>query len=94
MFTGIIETQGIVDSVKKNGKNLELTILSSISDNLRVDQSVSHDGVCLTITSKNTTSHKVTLVNETIKKSNFSRIKKGSKINRFRGLVFPEIVSF
>ena len=54
MFTGIIETQGIVDSVKKNGKNLELTILSSISDNLRVDQSVSHDGVCLTITSKNT----------------------------------------
>ena len=68
MFTGIIETQGIVDSVKKNGKNLELTILSSISDNLRVDQSVSHDGVCLTITSKNSTSHQVTLVNETIKK--------------------------
>ena len=56
MFTGIIETQGIVDSAQKNGKNLDLTISSSISDKLSVDQSVSHDGVCLTITSKNSTS--------------------------------------
>ena len=92
MFTGIIETQGIVDSIQKNGKNLDLTILSSISDKLSVDQSVSHDGVCLTITSKNSTSHQVTLVNETIKKSNFSRIKKGSKINLERCMKINDLI--
>ena len=87
MFTGIIETIGIVDSISKRGNNLDITILSSISKDLQPDKSVSHNGVCLTITKSNKTSHSVTLVNETLNKSNFLTIKKGSIINLERSLL-------
>ena len=53
MFTGIIETIGVVDSISKRGNNLDITILSSISKDLQPDKSVSHNGVCLTITKSN-----------------------------------------
>ena len=87
MFTGIIETIGIVDSISKRGNNLDITIMSSISKDLQPDKSVSHNGVCLTITKSNKTSHSVTLVNETLNKSNFLTIKKGSIINLERSLL-------
>ena len=53
MFTGIIETTGLVEAITKNKNNLDLIISSSISNNLRIDESLSHNGVCLTITDSN-----------------------------------------
>ena len=90
MFTGIIETIGILDSISKRGNNLDITIMSSISKDLQPDKSVSHNGVCLTITKSNKTAHSATLVNETLNKSNFLTIKKGSIINLERSLLVTD----
>ena len=86
MFTGIIETIGIVESLDSEGNNINLLVSSSISKDLEVDQSVSHDGVCLTVTKKSEKSHNVTLVNETIKKSKFSDLRIGSELNLERSM--------
>tara|TARA_B100000686_G_scaffold21218_1_gene19370 strand:- start:1688 stop:2272 length:585 start_codon:yes stop_codon:yes gene_type:complete len=86
MFTGIIETIGIVESLDSEGNNINLLVSSSISKDLEVDQSVSHDGVCLTVTNKSEKSHNVTLVNETIKKSKFSDLRIGSELNLERSM--------
>ena len=86
MFTGIIETIGIVESLDREGNNINLLVSSSISKDLEVDQSVSHDGVCLTVTKKSEKSHNVTLVNETIKKSKFSDLRIGSELNLERSM--------
>ena len=63
-----------------------MEILSPISGELRVDESISHNGVCLTVTEFNSKSHKVTLVDETLKKSNFSNVKVGSLLNLERSM--------
>ena len=86
MFTGIIETIGTVESLDNEGNNINLLVSSSISKDLEVDQSVSHDGVCLTVTNKSEKSHNVTLVNETIKKSKFSDLRIGSELNLERSM--------
>lgn len=86
MFTGIIESVGEIKSIVQNQKNIDMEISSSISGNLRVDESVSHNGVCLTVTEFNSQSHKVTLVDETLKKSNFSKVKLGSHLNLERSM--------
>jgi riboflavin synthase len=86
MFTGIIESIGTVEKFDKNGKNIELTISSSLSSKLRIDESLSHNGVCLTVTSCNEDVYSVTIIDESLKKSNFSKIKIGSKINLERSL--------
>ena len=66
MFTGIIETTGKVISLQKEGSNLHITIQSSISDQLSIDQSVSHNGVCLTVVKTAGNSHMVTAIQETL----------------------------
>ena len=86
MFTGIIESVGEIKSIVQNKKNIDIEILSSISRELSVDESVSHNGVCLTVTEYNSEFHKVTLVDETLKRSNFSEIKVGSLINLERSM--------
>ena len=86
MFTGIIESVGEIKSIVQNQKNIDMEISSSISGKLRVDESVSHNGVCLTVTEFNSQSHKVTLVDETLKKSNFSKVKVGSHLNLERSM--------
>lgn len=88
MFTGIIEETGIVKSLKKDKENLSIEIQSKLSSQLKVDQSVSHNGVCLTITKKTKQSHFVTAVKETLEKSNLRHLKKGSIINLERSLLF------
>ena len=75
MFTGIVETTGVIEDLNYDNENLNLTIQSSISRDLRVDESVSHDGVCLTVTHNSEKFHKTTLVPETIKKSRFSDLE-------------------
>ena len=86
MFTGIIESVGEIKSIVQNQKNIDMEISSSISGKLSVDESISHNGVCLTVTEFNSQSHKVTLVDETLKKSNFSKVKLGSHLNLERSM--------
>ncbi len=88
MFTGIIEAKGIVKSVTHDLTNLILTIESPISNEFKIDQSVSHNGVCLTVDqlpSKN--QHRCTLIHETLMKTNFGQIKVGDQINLERSLL-------
>ena len=87
MFTGIIESTAAVEKVDKKGKNIELKLSSSLSSKLRVDESLSHNGVCLTVTSCDENFYCVTIVDESLKKSNFSNIKVGSEVNLERSLV-------
>ena len=87
MFTGIIESVAVVENVVKKGKNIELKLSSNLSSKLRVDESLSHNGVCLTVTSCDENFYCVTIVDESLKKSNFSNIKVGSEVNLERSLV-------
>ena len=87
MFTGIIESIAVVEKIDKKGKNIELKLSSSLSSKLRVDESLSHNGVCLTITSCDENFYCVTIVDESLKKSTFSNIKVGSEVNLERSLV-------
>ena len=86
MFTGIIETIGKVVAIKKEKTNVHITIESSISKELKVDQSVAHNGVCLTVTSKNEKHHNVTAIDETIIKSNYTNLEIGTLLNLERCL--------
>jgi riboflavin synthase len=81
MFTGIIEATGIVESSSSFGNNRTYWISSTISTELRVDQSVSHDGVCLTVEELSGNKHRVTAINETLKKTNLKTWNEGSSIN-------------
>lgn len=81
MFTGIIETVGKVIALQKEGGNLQLTIESKISFDLKIDQSVSHNGVCLTVVEVEGGAHRVTAVDETLQKTNLGLLKLGDEIN-------------
>lgn len=81
MFTGIIEAAGTLESIEKNGSNLSFWITSPISHELKIDQSVSHDGVCLTVEAIENNKHRVTAIEETLKKTNLFSWKEKSEIN-------------
>ncbi len=81
MFTGIVETVGKIEGISRNGTNIHLVIESKISNGLKIDQSVSHDGVCLTVIKVSDGRHWVTAIDETIRKSNLGEWKIGSKVN-------------
>ncbi len=81
MFTGIIEVLGTVETIQPEGTNIHFTISSAISGELKIDQSVSHNGVCLTVVSCDANSHTVTAIDETLQKTNLSDWKTGSPIN-------------
>jgi len=87
MFTGIIETVGVVKQVEAENSNVTFCIESEISNQLRIDQSVSHDGVCLTVTKVDGNRHWVTAIHETLQKSNLSSWKVGAQINLERCMV-------
>ena len=80
MFTGIIENVGKVISVEKQNDNITFGIECNISKDLKVDQSVSHNGVCLTVTNCNEREHKVVAIKETLQKSSLGDLKKGDPI--------------
>jgi riboflavin synthase len=86
MFTGIIETLGTVQEIKKDKDNIHLTIDSSITDELQIDQSVAHNGICLTVVAISDSSYTVTAIGETIKKTNISYWKTGDQINLERAM--------
>ena len=81
MFTGIIEAIGKVVSLKKNSGNLDLIISSPISKELKIDQSVSHNGVCLTVVEVSGDTHRVTAIDETLKKTNLGSLNVGDEVN-------------
>ncbi|MFT6815068.1 MAG: riboflavin synthase [Sphingobacteriales bacterium] len=87
MFTGIIESLGILKSLEKEGTNVHFTFQSSISPELKVDQSLSHNGVCLTVTGIEGNVHKVTAVAETMEKSNLGQLKVGAQVNLERCMI-------
>lgn len=81
MFTGIIETTGHIAAIDVEGTNLTFNIVSSLAPELKIDQSVSHNGVCLTVTSVADGSYTVTAVDETLKKTNLGRLATGDRVN-------------
>ena len=86
MFTGIIEDLGIVKDLVKENDNLHLTIQSVLASELKVDQSVSHNGVCLTVVALTDAHYTVTAIKETLEKTNIGALKIGATINLERGL--------
>ena len=86
MFTGIIEAQGLIKKIKETGANKSFWIKSSISQKLKVDQSVAHDGVCLTIEEVKNNSHRVTAIDETLSKSTLANWQVGNTVNLERCL--------
>ena len=81
MFTGIIETLGTLSQLQKEGSNVHFTIKSDISKELKIDQSVAHNGVCLTVIACDTEQHTVTAIDETLQKTNLGQWQIGSKLN-------------
>lgn len=81
MFTGITEAVGKVISIESNGTNRSFWIESAISNELKVDQSVSHEGVCLTVEAVKNGSHKVTAIHETLKKTNLEEWSESRRVN-------------
>jgi riboflavin synthase len=81
MFTGIVETTGVVADIEQEGTNLTFRIESTLTSELKIDQSVSHNGVCLTVTSLDDKSYTVTAVDETLKKTNLGLLHPGDRVN-------------
>ena len=86
MFTGIIEDLGVVESLEREATNLHLTINSRLASELKIDQSVSHNGVCLTVVKRNASSYTVTAIKETLDKTNLNTLTEGAIVNLERGL--------
>ncbi len=86
MFTGIIETLGVIQEIKKTDDNLQITIQSSITSELKIDQSVAHNGVCLTVVSIHKDLYTVTAIRETIEKTNLGEWKTGDIVNLERAM--------
>jgi riboflavin synthase len=86
MFTGIIETLGIIKDLKKDNNNLNITVFSSITHELKIDQSVAHNGVCLTVIAINNGEYTVTAIKETIEKTNLADWKVGDLLNLERAM--------
>jgi riboflavin synthase len=81
MFTGIIEKFGTVTKILNEGTNLHFTIESDLSNELKIDQSVSHNGVCLTVVALTDNTHTVTAIQETLEKTNLNDLAVGRKVN-------------
>jgi riboflavin synthase len=86
MFTGIIEALGTITRVEKEGSNVHFTIASAISQELKVDQSLAHDGVCLTVVRTENGEHTVTAIEETLLRSNLGQWAPGGLVNLERAM--------
>ncbi len=87
MFTGIIEGFGKVIDLEKDQENLHLNLESSLTKELKIDQSLAHNGVCLTVVETKADRYKVTAIQETLEKSNLGELKKGDLINLERAMI-------
>ncbi len=87
MFSGIVETTGKVVSIIKEDENVHLTLSCPFVDELKIDQSVAHNGVCLTVVSKDKDTYTVTAIQETLRRSNLGLLKVGSLVNLERSMM-------
>ncbi len=87
MFTGIIEAIGVVEQITQEGSNYHFTIASPISESLKIDQSLSHNGVCLTVVALGEGTHTVTAIEETLQRSNLGQLGLGSRVNLERAML-------
>lgn len=87
MFTGIIETLGILKDIKKDQENIHFTIESSLTNELKIDQSVAHNGICLTVVTLENDTYTVTAIKETIEKTTIGNWKKGDIVNLERAMI-------
>jgi riboflavin synthase len=90
MFTGIIERTGTVSNLKKELDNLNITIKSDITSELKIDQSIAHNGVCLTVVDITDDLYTVTAINETLEKSNLGVLSVGDNINLERAMILGD----
>lgn len=86
MFTGIIEKKGLIRSLSRNGSNLDLWVESDLTRELKIDQSLAHNGICLTVVDIEGSTYRVTAVDETIAKTNIGTWKEGDHLNLERAL--------
>ena len=86
MFTGIIEDLGIVNDINQEGSNLHFTINCSITQELKIDQSIAHNGVCLTVIAIHNNEYTVTAIQETLDKTNLGTLRVGDTINLERAM--------
>lgn len=87
MFTGIVETTGLVRSVRRSGSNVEFDIAVSFLPELKIDQSVAHNGACLTVVRITGDTYTVTAIEETLSRTNLGDLKPGSEINLERCMI-------
>ncbi|RXG31128.1 riboflavin synthase [Leeuwenhoekiella palythoae] len=87
MFTGIIEDLGKVEKLEREGDNLHITVSSRLTAELKIDQSVAHNGVCLTVVSLNDNSYTVTAIEETLNKTNLNELKEQDLVNLERAMI-------
>ena len=86
MFTGIIESLGIIQRIEQEGTNLHFHIQSPISSELKIDQSIAHNGTCLTVVAVEGETHTVTAIEETLIRTNLGQLKEGSLVNLERAM--------
>lgn len=86
MFTGIIETLGKITKIEKEQDNLHITVNSNITSELKIDQSIAHNGICLTVVAIENESYTVTAISETIKKTNIGNWHTGEEVNLERAM--------
>ena len=86
MFTGIIETLGTIQEIRKENSNVHITISAAITPDLKIDQSVAHNGVCLTVVAINNNCYTVTAIDETLQKTNLSYWQTNDIVNLERAM--------
>ena len=86
MFTGIIESLGVIEKIVEEQGNIHFTVRASISHELKIDQSLSHNGICLTVVALGDDTHTVTAIQETIRKTSISEWQEGMHVNLERAM--------
>ncbi len=92
MFSGIVEEPATVVALEKDKENLHITLKCSFTDTLKIDQSISHNGVCLTVVKKSGDSYTVTAIKETLDKTNLGLLKVGDKVNLERSMKIDSLL--
>ncbi|MDR1593511.1 MAG: riboflavin synthase [Prevotellaceae bacterium] len=92
MFSGIVEEAGIVTKIEKEQGNMHITIRCSFANELKIDQSIAHNGVCLTVVKKDTDEYTVTAIRETLEKSNLGTLNPGDWVNLERSMKIDSLL--
>lgn len=92
MFSGIVEEPATVVALEKDKENLHITLKCSFTETLKIDQSISHNGVCLTVVKKNGDNYTVTAIKETLDKTNLGLLKVGDKVNLERSMKIDSLL--